>query len=134
MLRRAVPLCQMQQTESNLLETTCLKNQKRPLSKLFLLFFKKCLYFLCIWNTEHINIVAVMQKFFDQAIWKLVIIGALPTLKCLLCNGARSFTTYKLVGRHYYQNTHDMKTDEVEAHLWVGCLEDSNLKMMSRKC
>ena len=29
-LRRAVPLCQMQQTESNLLETTCpLKNQRR---------------------------------------------------------------------------------------------------------
>ena len=36
-LRRAVPLCQMQQTESNLLETTCpLKNQRRGLlSKLF---------------------------------------------------------------------------------------------------
>jgi ribonucleoside-diphosphate reductase alpha chain len=36
-LRRAVPLCQMQQTESNLLETTCpLRNRKRDLlSRLF---------------------------------------------------------------------------------------------------
>ena len=56
-------------------------------------------------NTGYINIVAVMQKFFDQAIsgnWSYN-----PENYPLL-------TTYKYGWKtSYYQNTYDIKTDEV---------------------
>ena len=59
--------------ESNHLEITCpLRNQRKGLlSKLFHLWNFKNNYTL-LWdmpdNTGYINVVAVMQKFFDQAI------------------------------------------------------------------
>jgi ribonucleoside-diphosphate reductase alpha chain len=69
-------------------------------------------------NTGYINIVAVMQKFFDQAIsgnWSYnpehYDDNEVPV--SVMANDL--LTTYKLGWKtSYYQNTHDMKTDEVE--------------------
>jgi len=69
-------------------------------------------------NEGYINIVAVMQKFFDQAIsgnWSYnpehYDDNEVPV--SIMANDL--LTTYKLGWKtSYYQNTHDMKTDEVE--------------------
>jgi len=69
-------------------------------------------------NEGYINIVAVMQKFFDQAIsgnWSYnpehYDDNEVPV--SVMANDL--LTTYKLGWKtSYYQNTHDMKTDEVE--------------------
>jgi ribonucleoside-diphosphate reductase alpha chain len=68
-------------------------------------------------NTGYINVVAVMQKFFDQAIsgnWSYnpehYDDNEVPV--SVMANDL--LTTYKLGWKtSYYQNTHDMKTDEV---------------------
>ena len=69
-------------------------------------------------NTGYINIVAVMQKFFDQAIsgnWSYnpehYDDNEVPV--SVMANDL--LTTYKLGWKtSYYQNTHDMKTDEID--------------------
>jgi len=69
-------------------------------------------------NNGYINIVAMMQKFFDQAIsgnWSYnpehYPDGEVPT--SVMANDL--LTTYKYGWKtSYYQNTHDQKTDEVE--------------------
>jgi len=69
-------------------------------------------------NSGYINIVAMMQKFFDQAIsgnWSYnpehYPDGEVPT--SVMANDL--LTTYKYGWKtSYYQNTHDQKTDEVE--------------------
>ena len=69
-------------------------------------------------NTGYINIVAVMQKFFDQAIsgnWSYnpqhFDEGEVPT--SVMANDF--LTTYKYGWKtSYYQNTYDVKTDEVD--------------------
>ena len=69
-------------------------------------------------NTGYINIVAVMQKFFDQGIsgnWSYnpehYPDNEVPV--SVMANDL--LTTYKLGWKtSYYQNTHDMKTDEVD--------------------
>ena len=69
-------------------------------------------------NTGYINVVAMMQKFFDQAIsgnWSYnpenYPDGEVPT--SVMANDL--LTTYKYGWKtSYYQNTHDQKTDEVE--------------------
>ena len=68
-------------------------------------------------NTGYINIVAVMQKFFDQAIsgnWSYNPENY-PDNEVPVSVMAQDFlTTYKLGWKtSYYQNTNDMKTDEV---------------------
>ena len=69
-------------------------------------------------NTGYINVVAVMQKFFDQAIsgnWSYnpehYPDNEVPTTVM-----AQDFlTTYKYGWKtSYYQNTNDMKTDDIE--------------------
>ena len=68
-------------------------------------------------NKGYINVVAVMQKFFDQAIsgnWSYnpehFEGSEVPT--SVMANDL--LTTYKYGWKtSYYQNTHDMKTDEV---------------------
>ena len=70
-------------------------------------------------NTGYINIVAVMQKFFDQAIsgnWSYnpqYFEGSeVPTSVM----AQDLLTTYKYGWKtSYYQNTYDVKTDEVES-------------------
>jgi ribonucleoside-diphosphate reductase alpha chain len=69
-------------------------------------------------NTGYINIVSVMQKFFDQAIsgnWSYNP-EHYPDNEVPVSQMAQDLlTTYKLGWKtSYYQNTHDMKTDEVE--------------------
>ena len=69
-------------------------------------------------NTGYINIVAVMQKFFDQAIsgnWSYnpqhYEGSEVPTSVM----AQDLLTTYKYGWKtSYYQNTYDIKTDEVE--------------------
>ena len=69
-------------------------------------------------NTGYINVVSVMQKFFDQAIsgnWSYnpehYPDNEVPV--SVMANDL--LTTYKFGWKtSYYQNTHDMKTDEVE--------------------
>ena len=78
-------------------------------------------------NTGYINIVAVMQKFFDQAIsgnWsynpKNYDDNEVPV--SVMANDF--LTTYKLGWKtSYYQNTYDFKTDEIET---VGMQENTS--------
>jgi len=69
-------------------------------------------------NTGYINIVAVMQKFFDQAIsgnWSYNPEHYPDNEVPVSVMAQDLLTTYKLGWKtSYYQNTHDMKTDEVE--------------------
>ena len=68
-------------------------------------------------NKGYINIVAVMQKFFDQGIsgnWSYNP-EHYPDNEVPVSVGRRFLTTYKYGWKtSYYQNTHDMKTDEVD--------------------
>ena len=69
-------------------------------------------------NRGYINVVAVMQKFFDQAIsgnWSYNPENY-PDNEVPVSTMAQDFlTTYKYGWKtSYYQNTHDMKSDEVE--------------------
>ncbi len=77
---------------------------------------------LCLWdmpdNTGYINIVAVMQKFFDQGIsgnWSYNPEHYPDNEVPVSVMAQDLLTTYKYGWKtSYYQNTHDMKTDEVE--------------------
>ena len=79
-------------------------------------------------NTGYINVVAVMQKFFDQAIsgnWSYnpqhFEGSEVPT--SVMANDF--LTTYKYGWKtSYYQNTYDVKTDEIEEAAAVG-LQDN---------
>ena len=69
-------------------------------------------------NRGYINVVAVMQKFFDQAIsgnWSYNP-EQYPDNEVPVSTMAQDFlTTYKYGWKtSYYQNTHDLKSDEVE--------------------
>jgi len=69
-------------------------------------------------NEGYINIVAVMQKFFDQAIsgnWSYNPVNYENNEVPVSVMAQDLLTTYKYGWKtSYYQNTHDMKTDEVE--------------------
>ena len=69
-------------------------------------------------NTGYINIVAVMQKFFDQGIsgnWSYNPENYPDNEVPVSVMAQDLLTTYKLGWKtSYYQNTHDMKTDEVD--------------------
>ncbi len=75
-------------------------------------------------NEGYINIVAVMQKFFDQAIsgnWSYnpehYPDNEVPV--SVMANDL--LTTYKLGWKtSYYQNTHDQKTDEISPSHPIG--------------
>ena len=71
-------------------------------------------------NTGYINVVAVMQKFFDQAIsgnWSYNP-QHYPDSEVPVCVMAIDLlTTYKYGWKtSYYQNTHDQKSDDEPAH------------------
>ena len=69
-------------------------------------------------NTGYINVVAVMQKFFDQAIsgnWSYNPQHYEDAEVPVSVMAQDLLTTYKLGWKtSYYQNTHDQKSDEVE--------------------
>jgi len=79
-------------------------------------------------NTGYINIVAVMQKFFDQAIsgnWSYNP-EHYPNNEVPVSEMAKDLlTTYKLGWKtSYYQNTHDQKSDEMEPAHPMGWHDD----------
>jgi ribonucleoside-diphosphate reductase alpha chain len=69
-------------------------------------------------NRGYINVVAVMQKFFDQAIsgnWSYNPENYDDNEVPVSVMAQDFLTTYKLGWKtSYYQNTHDMKTDELD--------------------
>ena len=69
-------------------------------------------------NAGYINIVAVMQKFFDQAIsgnWSYNPTQYTDNEVPVSVMAQDLLTTYKYGWKtSYYQNTYDFKTDEVE--------------------
>jgi len=83
-------------------------------------------------NTGYINIVAVMQKFFDQGIsgnWSYNPEHYPDNEVPVSVMAQDLLTTYKLGWKtSYYQNTHDMKTDEVEIKSDLDKLVDDILE------
>jgi len=98
------------------------KSKKGPLKQIVPQYHTLKNNYTLLWdmpgNTGYINIVAVMQKFFDQAIsgnWSYnpehYPDNEVPTSVM----AQDLLTTYKYGWKtSYYQNTHDMKNDEVE--------------------
>ena len=83
-------------------------------------------------NTGYINIVAVMQKFFDQGIsgnWSYNPEHYPDNEVPVSVMAQDLLTTYKLGWKtSYYQNTHDMKSDEVAEENVLDKLVDEILE------
>ena len=98
------------------------KSKKGPLKQIVPSYQSLKNNYTLLWempdNTGYINIVAVMQKFFDQAIsgnWSYNPEHYEDNEVPVSVMAQDLLTTYKLGWKtSYYQNTHDMKTDEVE--------------------
>lgn len=97
------------------------KSKKGPLKQIVPQFNTLKNNYTLLWDMEsnrgYINVVAVMQKFFDQAIsgnWSYNP-EQYPDNEVPVSTMAQDFlTTYKYGWKtSYYQNTHDMKNDEV---------------------
>lgn len=98
------------------------KSKKGPLKQIVPSYTTLKNNYTLLWempdNTGYINIVSVMQKFFDQAIsgnWSYNPENY-PNNEVPVSQMASDLlTTYKYGWKtSYYQNTHDMKSDEVE--------------------
>ena len=98
------------------------KSKKGPLKQIVPSYGSLKNAYTLLWdmpgNTGYINIVAVMQKFFDQAIsgnWSYNPEHYDDAEVPVSVMAEDLLTTYKYGWKtSYYQNTHDMKTDEVE--------------------
>ena len=97
------------------------KSKKGPLKQIVPQYATLKNNYTLLWDMEsnrgYINVVAVMQKFFDQAIsgnWSYNP-EQYPDNEVPVSTMAQDFlTTYKYGWKtSYYQNTHDMKNDEV---------------------
>jgi ribonucleoside-diphosphate reductase alpha chain len=89
-------------------------------------------------NTGYINIVSVMQKFFDQAIsgnWSYNP-EHFPDNEVPVSVMAQDWlTTYKYGWKtSYYQNTYDIKTDEVEEPASLDNLVSEILNTSEEEC
>ena len=98
------------------------KSKKGPLKQIVPSYTTLKNNYTLLWemsdNTGYINIVSVMQKFFDQAIsgnWSYNPENY-PNNEVPVSQMANDLlTTYKYGWKtSYYQNTHDMKSDEIE--------------------
>ena len=98
------------------------KSKKGPLKQIVPSYTTLKNNYTLLWempdNTGYINVVSVMQKFFDQAIsgnWSYNPENY-PNNEVPVSQMANDLlTTYKYGWKtSYYQNTHDMKSDEVE--------------------
>lgn len=98
------------------------KSKKGPLKQIVPQYGTLKNNYTLLWDMEsnrgYINVVAVMQKFFDQAIsgnWSYNPENY-PDNEVPVSVMAQDFlTTYKYGWKtSYYQNTHDMKSDEIE--------------------
>ena len=123
-IRATVPLCQTQQMESNHLEGICPLKRARsvPLKQIVPGYQHLKNNYTLLWdmpdNTGYINVVAVMQKFFDQVIsgnWSYNPENY-PDNEVPTSVMAQDFLrTYKYGWKtSYYQNTYDNKTDEIK--------------------
>ncbi len=98
------------------------KSKKGPLKQIVPSYVSLKNNYTLLWempdNTGYINIVAVMQKFFDQAIsgnWSYNPEHYEDNEVPVSVMANDFLTTYKYGWKtSYYQNTHDMKTDEIE--------------------
>ena len=98
------------------------KSKKGPLKQVVPSYASLKNAYTLLWdmpgNTGYINIVSVMQKFFDQAIsgnWSYNPEHYENAEVPVSVMAQDLLTTYKYGWKtSYYQNTHDMKTDEVE--------------------
>jgi len=98
------------------------KSKKGPLKQIVPSYGSLKNAYTLLWdmpgNTGYINIVAVMQKFFDQAIsgnWSYNPIHFEDSDVPVSVMAQDLLTTYKYGWKtSYYQNTHDQKTDEQE--------------------
>ncbi|MEC9064805.1 MAG: ribonucleotide-diphosphate reductase subunit alpha, partial [Pseudomonadota bacterium] len=98
------------------------KSKKGPLKQVVPSYVSLKNAYTLLWdmpgNTGYINVVAVMQKFFDQAIsgnWSYNPEHYDDAEVPVSVMAQDLLTTYKYGWKtSYYQNTHDMKTDEVE--------------------
>ena len=117
------------------------KSKKAPLKQIVPQYGSLKNNYTLLWdmpgNTGYINVVAVMQKFFDQAIsgnWSYNP-EHYPDAEVPVSVMAQDLlTTYKYGWKtSYYQNTHDMKTDEVQepAHPmgWHDNVEEGKSKL-----
>ena len=97
------------------------KSKKGPLKQIVPQFNSLKNNYTLLWEMEgnngYINVVSVMQKFFDQAIsgnWSYNPEQYDDNEVPVSVMAQDLLTTYKLGWKtSYYQNTHDMKTDEV---------------------
>ena len=108
------------------------KSKKGPLKQIVPQYGSLKNYYTLLWDMEsnrgYINVVAVMQKFFDQAIsgnWSYNPENY-PDNEVPVSVMAQDFlTTYKYGWKtSYYQNTHDMKSDDV-----IDVSEKSNTEL-----
>ena len=98
------------------------KSKKGPLKQIVPSYGSLKNNYTLLWdmpgNTGYINVVAVMQKFFDQAIsgnWSYNPEHYADSEVPVSVMAQDFLTTYKYGWKtSYYQNTHDMKTDEIE--------------------
>jgi len=98
------------------------KSKKGPLKQIVPSYASLKNNYTLLWemkgNNGYINIVAVMQKYFDQAIsgnWSYNPEQYDDNEVPVSVMAQDLLTTYKLGWKtSYYQNTHDMKTDEIE--------------------
>ena len=98
------------------------KSKKGPLKQIVPQYHTLKNNYTLLWdmpsNAGYINIVAVMQKFFDQAIsgnWSYNPENYADNEVPVSVMANDFLTTYKYGWKtSYYQNTHDMKNDEVE--------------------
>ena len=116
----------MPQTESNHLEDylSVKKSKKGPLKQIVPSYASLKNAYTLLWdmpgNIGYINVVAVMQKFFDQAIsgnWSYNPQHYEDSEVPVSIMAQDLLTTYKYGWKtSYYQNTYDAKSDEEPAH------------------
>ncbi|MED5270621.1 MAG: ribonucleoside-diphosphate reductase subunit alpha, partial [Pseudomonadota bacterium] len=120
------------------------KSKKGPLKQIVPSYGSLKNAYTLLWdmesNTGYINIVAVMQKFFDQAIsgnWSYNP-EHYPDNEVPVSQMAQDLlTTYKYGWKtSYYQNTHDMKSDDEPAHPvgWHDDVPESKESLLSELC
>ena len=98
------------------------KSKKGPLKQVVPQYSKLKNSYTLLWNMKdnqgYINVVSVMQKFFDQAIsgnWSYNPENYPNNEVPVSVMAQDLLTTYKYGWKtSYYQNTHDMKSDEIE--------------------
>ena len=120
------------------------KSKKGPLKQIVPSYGSLKNSYTLLWDMEsnkgYINIVAVMQKFFDQAIsgnWSYNP-EHYPDNEVPVSQMAQDLlTTYKYGWKtSYYQNTHDMKSDDEPAHPvgWHDDVPESKESLLSELC